>query len=222
MSKRKRRKPLEGFAGLSECHAGAVTVFTDPVSGLKFKGGGLHHDLVVSSELVITAVSDPNTVTLNGIAPDGLEQYLNPVVSLSWDDGMGFAFDRKFWQALLAKIRKQDRDVLCMCFGGHGRTGTMLAIFAALTGAAKGDPVQFVRNHYCQEAVETHTQIKYVEEVTGRKVAVEESRQPKPITGFGSLSDWRDWMDFGRHEVRDDDKLPGWSEVSDPNNKKGE
>ncbi len=211
MSKhRRQRKGWLTPVGGAACHAGAVPVFTDPVSGLVFKGGGLHRELVLRDELVITAVSDPSVVKVSGISAAGLEDYMNPSISLEWDDGLGFQLKKDFWYALLAKIRGQKRDVLCMCFGGHGRTGTMLSIFAALTGATKGDPVQFVRDHYCKEAVETATQIRYIEEVTGRKIEAEESRKPVAVAGFHSLTDWYTWRDR-----QDDDKLPGWSEVKD-------
>jgi hypothetical protein len=47
--------------------------------------------------------------------------------------------------------------------GGHGRTGTTLAILAHLSGACgTADPVQWVRETYCQDAVETRSQIDYL------------------------------------------------------------
>ncbi|KVR21709.1 hypothetical protein WK13_34795 [Burkholderia ubonensis] len=48
------------------------------------------------------------------------------------------------------------------CIGGHGRTGTF---FAALVAHMLGekDAVTYVRNGYCNRAVETSTQIKFLQ-----------------------------------------------------------
>jgi len=53
--------------------------------------------------------------------------------------------------------------VLVHCMGGHGRTGTALAILLGLSGAMKKDPVAWLRKHYCEEAVETKKQIEYIQ-----------------------------------------------------------
>lgn len=52
------------------------------------------------------------------------------------------------------------------CYGGHGRTGTALALMAVLDGHARRDAVAWVRAHYCAEAVETAEQEAFVAEAT--------------------------------------------------------
>lgn len=47
------------------------------------------------------------------------------------------------------------------CIGGHGRTGTILACMAVLAGET--DPIQFIRNIYCERAVETSSQEVFVD-----------------------------------------------------------
>lgn len=49
----------------------------------------------------------------------------------------------------------------------------MLSILVALTGVVKEgeDPVAWVRANYCSEAVESSTQLTYIEEVIGYKIA---------------------------------------------------
>lgn len=64
-------------------------------------------------------------------------------------------------QALLDRARRGER-VEIGCLGGHGRTGTALALLAVLTGHPGDDAVGWVRTHYCARAVETAEQEAYV------------------------------------------------------------
>lgn len=48
------------------------------------------------------------------------------------------------------------------CIGGHGRTGTALAILAILTGHPAADAVAWVRANYCPKAVETVDQEAFI------------------------------------------------------------
>jgi protein-tyrosine phosphatase len=82
-----------------------------------------------------------------------------------------------------------------MCQGGHGRTGTALAILGCLLGVIPegADPVVWVREHYCLEAVETSKQISYIEKITERKVKATAS------SGWGQYGGtygaWEGWDD---------------------------
>jgi hypothetical protein len=49
------------------------------------------------------------------------------------------------------------------CLGGSGRTGTVLACMAILAGVAPGEAVEWVRDAYRPEAVETAEQEAWVE-----------------------------------------------------------
>lgn len=62
--------------------------------------------------------------------------------------------------------------VYVCCVGGKGRTGTALAIIGVMLSLIPEgkDPVQWVRNNYYKDAVETKAQAEYVENITGRKV----------------------------------------------------
>ncbi len=48
------------------------------------------------------------------------------------------------------------------CLGGHGRTGTALACLAVLTGTPGNEAVAWVRANYCDKAVETDEQARFV------------------------------------------------------------
>jgi hypothetical protein len=66
------------------------------------------------------------------------------------------------WTALQLKL---GRKVHCGCIGGHGRTGTFLAALVAEHG--EKDAINYVRQHYCQKAVESASQIKFLHDHFG-------------------------------------------------------
>jgi len=51
------------------------------------------------------------------------------------------------------------------CKGGRGRTGTALAVLAAMSGVDRADAVDWVRSHYDPTAVETRWQRRWIERV---------------------------------------------------------
>lgn len=51
------------------------------------------------------------------------------------------------------------------CFGGHGRTGMVLA--SIMAQAYEGNPIKFVREHYCKKAVESEEQVKFLSDYYG-------------------------------------------------------
>jgi len=64
----------------------------------------------------------------------------------------------------------KDREVVVSCIGGHGRTGTVLAVWAGLNGIK--NPIRYVRERYCECAVETEEQegfVKYYLEIRKKK-----------------------------------------------------
>lgn len=94
------------------------------------------------------------------------------IVEIDWDDyGVPIGLSKDWWQLMAETLFATEGDVVVCCMGGHGRTGTFLSLVAALGGACKaGDPVKFMRDHYCDSAVESREQVKYVERMTGRTV----------------------------------------------------
>jgi hypothetical protein len=131
-----------------------------------------HQDQVVLAAGVgVTAVSfDPADPYTRDTIPDfGL--YLDrrwqppwPHDHLDWPD-MGVPADPAAvlpaLTALLDRARAGER-VEVGCLGGHGRTGTALACLAVLTGTPADDAVEWVRMHYCAQAVETEAQEEFV------------------------------------------------------------
>lgn len=103
----------------------------------------------------------------------------SPTLHIFWEDYSVPDLDGKWWCDLVGAIAKIQGDIGVSCLGGHGRTGTILSILAELSGACgKKDPVLWVRKRYCDQAVESTSQLSYIEEVTGRRTTA----KPPPLT----------------------------------------
>jgi len=173
------------------CHMGPKLVFE--VNGLEVYGGSkteaanFYHkfDLVISAgehlrmeeakSLTSSILKSINLVKL-------VRDYCPENLYLDWRDFGVPTYPREFWKGLVEILRKKGRDrkrrggaykVLVHCMGGHGRTGTVVAILAGLGSKwieeDEGvDLVEKVRGIYCHHAIETYGQVRYVEEITGR------------------------------------------------------
>ena len=85
---------------------------------------------------------------------------------LDWDDGSGPRLQPIFWPTMIAEAKNNGyKDIVCCCMAGHGRTGTALATIAMATGLADNpdDAINLVRTKHCKRAVETFSQIDYLE-----------------------------------------------------------
>lgn len=97
-----------------------------------------------------------------------------PYIGICWEDyGLPDVPDG-WWERLATKIRefgaeKVKMNVAIGCTGGHGRTGTSLAILYGLLSGSTDCPVTAIRGAYCSKTVESRSQINYIEEVTGIK-----------------------------------------------------
>lgn len=89
-----------------------------------------------------------------------------PHAHLDWPDGAVPGEPGQIRVALadlLARARRGER-VEVGCTAGHGRTGTALACLAVLAGLEPAAAVDFVRAAYCEQAVETDDQARFVED----------------------------------------------------------
>lgn len=163
-----------------ECHTGTIKVFEigEGSELIAFYGGGSSHAVVWYPTLHLLLdcanIYPPAVEITGGELPRFSARLLQQGVRVKiYCPDMGVPeLDRDDWLELIEDIRAgwKGKGVLACCQGGHGRTGTVLAVLAGLTGATTSDPVKFVRERYCEEAVESVKQIKYVEEITGIKV----------------------------------------------------
>lgn len=76
---------------------------------------------------------------------------------------------------VLERARRGDRVELG-CLGGHGRTGTALGCLATLTGTPPSQAVAWVRTNYCEQAVETEEQERFVAGFTAGQSGVGRER----------------------------------------------
>lgn len=95
-----------------------------------------------------------------------------PCIGIEWPDCGIPAMSAEWWDELARALRGIKGNIGLCCMGGHGRTGTMLAILAVKLGKVKKGscPVDWVRTRYCKKAAETDSQLDYIERVTGVKV----------------------------------------------------
>ena len=160
---------------VEKCHTGTITVFSDPVSGIKFMGGGRSRGVILYPNCILLDVGIAYTQEITthpkNLMPE-LNKYDQPVVSIKISDFDAPGLDLYFWQDLLSGLRRIKKDVIVACVGGHGRTGLTLSILSVLTGACPNneDPVAFVRKRYCEKAVESYSQICYISKITGKEV----------------------------------------------------
>lgn len=129
------------------------------------------------------------------------------VLKLDWPDMQVPKLDAEDWKSVADVLARMRRPFFVGCMAGHGRTGTGLSILLSLLNMVpKGkDPVEFVREIYCEEAVETDAQCEYVAKVTGREVKAKGTHKSYVSTG-GS---WTGYKGPASTLYEDD---PGWYE----------
>jgi hypothetical protein len=152
-------------------------------------------------DLVISLLNDKDRGRLNFRISRGSGRMLSRVseyrrrrsgfLSIEWPDMQAPDLERDFWEALHQDLSHLDGRAVIYCMGGHGRTGTALTILATLSKACGDmDPVRWVREQYCESAVETKAQIDYLQDTIG--VATTASPSHGGFEHFGGKSDWRD------------------------------
>lgn len=124
------------------------------------------------------------------------QQRRNNVLCIDWPDMQAPKLDYGFWEALAEDLGKVAGRAAIFCMGGHGRTGTALSALIAVTKYApaleSGDIIQWLRENYCREAVETASQIDYLRRVLKVQTKLEGGKSWATPHGFdrgqGSLS----------------------------------
>lgn len=87
---------------------------------------------------------------------------------LDWSDGSDWPSGLEFWQELYdICIRENYKSIVFTCLGGHGRTGTALTSFLVsnseyAVGMAEAY-TDVLRDNYCESAIETLIQEKYLD-----------------------------------------------------------
>lgn len=120
---------------------------------------------VQTSPDFIQDASDPIWKDLNQYK---LNYKIPTVIDLNWPDmGVPYSATKELWQHLVDMI-PQDSVIVATCMGGHGRTGSFIAILAGLLDGLKGKKaIDTVRKNYCECAVETSGQEEYICKILG-------------------------------------------------------
>ena len=168
------------------CHEGNILLFRS--GNVAVYGGG-------SSRKVDTKAPEIQVVLdLAGITSIGkggsefpkswrIAKHTKPllVLDLYITDYQPPSYSKEFWADLWldlvdeaarqGKTEDSPLGVIATCSGGHGRTGTVLAILAHVSGIVQplDDAAMFVRKHYCEEAIESESQLSYLKEKIGIK-----------------------------------------------------
>ena len=159
----KQPKKAMEIAGVSIYGSSAFLVSRIPRLALRIDMSGL-------------GLGDTQLVSGNDAAVELLPPvlYATKVASLfiDWADGAAHTLDVSWWETLIGAIEglPDGSSVAVCCVGGTGRTGTVLAILAALSGQLSTDdtdPVAWLRHNYYDDAVESEEQMWYVEDITG-------------------------------------------------------
>ena len=95
-----------------------------------------------------------------------------PEIDFEMPDGSApFELTIDFWQELIKRYK--NKRILVYCHGGHGRTGTVIAAMMAAAGCNNSEAM--CRKYHCEEAIETETQVLYIEEIERAWVKQEEA-----------------------------------------------
>ena len=104
------------------------------------------------------------------------------ILHLYIPDGKTPYWPREVWKELADEvyaIMESGKDILVCCLGGHGRTGIAASILAHIIDPdmVGKNPVQWVRDIYCEKVVENQKQIDYIFDV------LELGNAPKKLKG---------------------------------------
>ncbi len=206
------------------CHNGPKLVFTK--AGLSVYGASeseaqanvWEFDLVISMTRISTGIN-VDKCKLQSASFKRLVQKAPEVLSLDWPDMGVPSLGKAFWVELARILTKKGLDrarsgnsykVMVHCMGGHGRTGTALAILMGLLTDREGDLVDIIQTEYCNHSVETERQIRYVELVTDTKSKAKPSKSyAMPIlTDEVYNSVWKGKKDKNYKDMIEDSDYP--------------
>lgn len=174
-----------------EVKVGGYTVVASGHRGMSKKGGGL---LTKAPDAGIYLYHGwANTLSpFTGCGMATPSKWVWPFLVADWPD-MG-VMDEEDTKALLKVTEgliKKGKTVEIACMGGHGRTGTLLAMLKVrLGGMGAKAAILAVRDEYCDKTVESNSQIDAVYEIAGEAVPKHEEVKPSKsaYSGYSGYS----------------------------------
>ena len=169
------------------CHSGPQLVFTVNKARI-WAARGRDIKRLDRWDLLIPLADDyatyipTNPISSNQQAKEELPASLTtgimpPVMTIDWPDQGIPHIGKKWWKDLADYLIDFNGDVAFFCMGGHGRTGTALTIMSILCDQIPDAvcPLYWLRDTYCEEAVESYEQVDYIEHITGEVINAEPS-----------------------------------------------
>jgi len=182
-----------------KCHKGNIELFSielgeEKTSG-KFLVGGWNRNAQIMTQSYVIDLTGSKKLQVDIEAIDDLAKkaFAKTIAADSKVSSTGILhlyipdantphWPKNVWTVLASEIynlMESGTDVLVCCLGGHGRTGIAAAILGyiidpEMTGE---NPIQWVRDAYCEKVVENQKQIDYIYDV------LELGKPPKKLKG---------------------------------------
>ena len=152
---------------MTPIQAGDYTIYCSGYSGWQWAERKQFPDLGVYLDDLWMGVSAGVTVAGNLKAP----RPVYDTIMLDWDDyGAANTADLAWTVRIILNYLHAGKRVEIGCFGGHGRTGTLLAILIAkIEHLSAYQAILEARKRYCQQIIESRQQMEQVFAFTGQK-----------------------------------------------------
>lgn len=205
------------------CHEGNHHIVTvdrtkQELPDLEIWAGGKTRGVSTSG---FDVVIGPSTVISGSSIPQGwrISKFWPVIIPVPWPDYGVPKIADAFWDALLEDILERDiQKVLIMCQGGHGRTGTALAVIyhkLFREHETVDELVSHLRSVYCKEIVEATSQFEYIARLTGlewkKETSVPKSKSYSSYSGYSASpypSKWNNWPKPGKGKGKKEDEEP--------------
>ncbi len=164
-----------------DSHSGNPVVFE--AQGIKVHAGGTNrsggwHVMSPMPDVAMGPLGVMRSARTRDVMPQGwscsdkVESGQVPVLfEIEWPDyNVPSNLGREWWLAFVEDVKSKGvKSISTQCMGGHGRTGVQLCILAHMLGAVKqpdaGSLIRWVRERYCEHAVEAPCQQDYIAEM---------------------------------------------------------
>ena len=201
-----------------ECHKGAIKICDNPDVYLGGRSRG--------AEPTVWGKSHPGglLIDLAGVVyVDLASNYgfclpnTTKCIQIYWKDWGACKLDSTDWDSIVKEVERVG-EALVFCQGGHGRTGTAAAIILALLGKCNGpEATGHVREKYCEEAVESVEQTKYLDDLLGMQIVRAAPRIPFHLQQRGGFRDIA-WGPYKQTKKEEENEREKWLKEMEENN----
>ncbi len=163
------------------CHTGNPVVFE--AQGIKVHAGGTNRqggwhvmspmpDVALGPLGVIRSTKTRDVMPQGWGCSDKVSIGQAPIIiEIDWPDyNIPNNLGREWWLAFVEDVKSKGvKSISTQCMGGHGRTGVQLCILAHMLGATSQSDayslIKWVRERFCEHAVEAKCQQEYIAEM---------------------------------------------------------